>query len=179
MNQIFTGKSGFVTLCPLLSWNFMPSFRKILWRFLIKTPDRRTDGRTNEHGSIYRTNLLCRWVQKLLFRQKHRNQAIFGEHFLCPLQSIIESCAYLDRKDFSTRGFKRVEQHVQIICSDPIPITVAHSESWSFSVLNTFHIFVQIAPSVNYFVLSLGIKIINVALIIAARTLVTWWKLKE
>ena len=29
-------------------------------RFSSKTPDRRTDGQ----GSIYRTNLLCRWVQK-------------------------------------------------------------------------------------------------------------------
>ena len=41
--QIFPGKSGFVSLCPLLSWNFMASFGKILWPFLRKTPDRRTE----------------------------------------------------------------------------------------------------------------------------------------
>ena len=63
MNQIFPGKSGFVSLLPLLSYNFMPSFGKILWPVIEKSSGL-TNGRTDGHGSIYRTNLQSRWVQK-------------------------------------------------------------------------------------------------------------------
>ena len=67
MNQIFPGNSGFVSLYPITSFNFMPSFGKILWSVIEKSSgltNERTNGRTDEHGSIYRTNLQSRWVQK-------------------------------------------------------------------------------------------------------------------
>jgi hypothetical protein len=75
MNQIFPGKSGFVSRSAILSCNFMPSFGKILWPVFKKSSgltDEGTDGRTNEQGSIYRTNLQCRWVQKGRFFSKIR-----------------------------------------------------------------------------------------------------------
>ena len=49
MIQIFPPKSGFVSLLPLLSYNFMPNFGKILWPVIEKgsgLTDRRTNGRT-------------------------------------------------------------------------------------------------------------------------------------
>ena len=63
MIQIFFEKSGSVTLCPLLSFNFMPSFGKILWSVFEKNSEQ-TDTQTHTQGSIYRTNLQSRWVQK-------------------------------------------------------------------------------------------------------------------
>ena len=55
MNQIFPGKSGFVSLLPLLSYNFMPSFGKILWPVIEKSSgltNERTNGRTDMGQSI-------------------------------------------------------------------------------------------------------------------------------
>ena len=65
-NEIFPGKSRFISLCPLWSCNFMPSFGKILC-LVFKKSSRQTDEQMADsgHGSIYRTNLLYPWwVQK-------------------------------------------------------------------------------------------------------------------
>ena len=59
--QIFYQKSGFVTFCPLLFFNIMPSFVKILWSVFEKNSrqtNELTNELTNERGPIYRTNLL-------------------------------------------------------------------------------------------------------------------------
>jgi hypothetical protein len=54
MNKIFLAKSGFVSLCPLLSGNFTPSFGKILWPVFD----------IYRHGSLYRPTYVGVWVQK-------------------------------------------------------------------------------------------------------------------
>ena len=69
MNQIFPGKSGFVSFLLLLSYNFKPSFGKILWSVIEKS-----SGQTDGHGSIYRTNL---------YVGGSKNTYVIVETFLC------------------------------------------------------------------------------------------------
>ena len=57
MNQIFPGKSGFVSRSAILSCNFMPSFGKILW-LVFKKNSGQTDGRTDRGQSIGPTSFV-------------------------------------------------------------------------------------------------------------------------
>ena len=67
-NPDFSGKSGFVTF-PILSFNIIPSFWKILWSVFEKL-------RTGRQGFVYRTNLLV-W-DSLAYTHTHTHTHMDG-----------------------------------------------------------------------------------------------------